>query len=381
MKLAGFFYVMFTISAALAQTPTFTAVPDTSGGFMFIGQTAMPKNTHDFAVERINAYHDYKLSKGIPITVDYMFTINGANQSFAVDKDGHVSLREISLEDAFLLLYSMQTDNLMDKEKRWDAEEEAREKARADKPPDKLKVGTRDWDVHSLPAWSRDTTLMADTNCDLRRVRVLETSRDKQDSMLHEILHIATGCNHSLELHRTIYAITPRLLKLLQANPDVVDYLTKRGNGDDGPNEAAKGYLRAMFETEESSPCAKLNWPDTEECRGEALAIAYVAHGAATENHLGPIQEWPQAPAATVWPTIVSAHIVLNSVQATQQGHPVPVCTEKSTTTCYDPSLRNITGRLYSEKSNCERMEGVDCTRNQERWAPIGLPIFEETKQ
>lgn len=57
-------------------------------------------------------------------------------------------------------------------------------------------------------------------------------------------------------------------------------------------NEAAKGYLRAMFDTEESSPCAKLDWPSTPECIAQALAIASVAHEAVINGYLRPIQEW-----------------------------------------------------------------------------------------
>ena len=95
--------------------------------------------------------------------------------------------------------------------------------------------------------------------------------------------------------------------------------------------------------------------------------------------HLDP----KKASDAPDWPKIVSAHIVLDSVQAAEQDHPVPTCTPQSTTTCMDPTLRHITGRLYGlGKESCEYLEGVTCKQlpyqdaGKEYWVPIGKPVF-----
>lgn len=88
---------------------------------------------------------------------------------------------------------------------------------------------------------------------------------------------------------------------------------------------------------------------------------------------------------AEKWPTIVSAHIVLNSVQAKQQDHPIPVCTKESTTTCYDPTLPNLTWRIYAEKQNCEKYEQVKCASlydgMQQRWIPIGKTVVDDQSE
>ena len=86
----------------------------------------------------------------------------------------------------------------------------------------------------------------------------------------------------------------------------------------------------------------------------------------------------------TVFPIITSAHIVLNSVQAKEQDHPIPVCTEQSTTTCYDPTLPNLNWHEYAAKANCEIYEAVKCAsiydHDEQRWIPIGKPVvYDET--
>jgi hypothetical protein len=86
----------------------------------------------------------------------------------------------------------------------------------------------------------------------------------------------------------------------------------------------------------------------------------------------------------TVFPAIASAHIVLNFVQAMEQDHLIPVCTEQSTTTCYDRTLPNLKWDEYASKDNCEIYEGVKCASiyglDDQRWIPIGKPVvYDET--
>jgi hypothetical protein len=97
-----------------------------------------------------------------------------------------------------------------------------------------------------------------------------------------------------------------------------------------------------------------------------------------------PVAPKPVTQPPTVFPVITSAHIVLNSVQAKEQDRPIPICTEQSTTTCYDPTLPNLKWHEYAHKDNCERYEAVKCTsiydHDEQRWIPIGKPVvYEET--
>jgi len=99
---------------------------------------------------------------------------------------------------------------------------------------------------------------------------------------------------------------------------------------------------------------------------------------------VAPISPKPATQPPTVFPVITSAHIVLNYVQAKQQDHPIPVCTEQSTTTCYDPTLPNLRWHEYAAKANCEIYEAVKCAsiydHDEQRWIPIGKPVvYDET--
>jgi hypothetical protein len=105
------------------------------------------------------------------------------------------------------------------------------EQATASVPPAHFKSGKADWDVLNIPAWSTNDGLMADTNCYLKRIRVKEDGSDKPDSVLHELLHVATKCDPSPRVHEIIYGLAPALLKILQDNPDMVAYLMTKPTG------------------------------------------------------------------------------------------------------------------------------------------------------
>lgn len=94
------------------------------------------------------------------------------------------------------------------------------------------------------------------------------------------------------------------------------------------------------------------------------------------------------------WPKVVSAHIVLDSVQAKTPGNEhVKQCGQtKPNETCFDPTLRHIINHLYgTNKERCERDEGVPCQELEpcyvapseehemcRQWVPIGKPVFED---
>lgn len=226
-----------------AQTPTPPLVVEgTDQSYWVQPATPLPMNAHDYALSRISELHDYMKARGSNQAEDYVYRFIGGRspgkeQSVAI-KDGKVELENMTMEDAVLLLYSTEADNTLTSMKEWDRNEKERI---ASKPPDKMKVGPDKWNVHNQPAWSTDGTVLADTDCASKSIRILETGPGKPDSMLHEMLHAATGCSHNLELHRTIYAMTPKLLKMLQENPDLVKYLTQPIVK---PTEPKKGELK-----------------------------------------------------------------------------------------------------------------------------------------
>lgn len=110
--------------------------------------------------------------------------------------------------------------------------------------------------------------------------------------------------------------------------------------------------------------------------------------------------KWSAPPSTpTDWPKIVSAHIVLDSVQAKTPGNEhVKQCGQTGPNeTCWDPSLRHIINHLYgTNKERCEHDEGVPCEELQpcvidadsthsyadyercRQWVPIGKPVFED---
>lgn len=198
-----------------------------------------PNNAHEFAVREINKYMDWAASPRkigefytTPRTtaLTYIYTANGtAQQSFSIGHDGAIELNKITIEDALLLLYSNQATQQLEREREWDRLARAREEEAKSVPPVKLKGPKGEsYRVKNLPRWSPDKTLLGDSACTLKRVRILETDNQKRDTVLHEMMHVATSCREDASLHRAIYALTPGILKMLQDNPDLVKYLTEK---------------------------------------------------------------------------------------------------------------------------------------------------------
>lgn len=139
--------------------------------------------------------------------------------------------------------------------------------------------------------------------------------------------------------------------------------------------------------------------------------VVYGKHGGYTCQPAGATCAVPQTPdvhistppkrrkAKTDWPKVVSAHIVLDSVQAKTPGNEhVKQCGQTGPNeTCWDPSLRHIVNHLYgTNKERCEHDEGVPCEELQpctvdvhsthsyadyercRQWVPIGKPVFED---
>jgi hypothetical protein len=196
-----------------------------------------PRSLREFALQRIGAFEDYEKGRSIKFgdftyaapmgQKSYSFVIdNGPMQSFTVHRDGKIDLEGVSLEDAFLALYSNETDRLLEEHQRWDAAEKERELSRKSVPPKSFRMGKKQWSMSNQPDWSHGNVL-GDTNCGLKRVRILETDPDKRGTVMHELMHVASGCKDNAELHSLIYQIAPSLVKLLRENPDVAAYLTE----------------------------------------------------------------------------------------------------------------------------------------------------------
>lgn len=150
-KLAVLFLLPLIAFSAGAQAQQMSVVTFTSAA-----AEPAPANVHEYALQEFKEFYDYASRNRVP---DQFFMVHmstftfagGTKQGFSIDKDGKVTLENMTLEDALLSTVAFQ-------------------------------------------------------------------SRESLDRM--------KGCSHDLELHRTIYAMTPKLLKMLQENPDLVKYLT-----------------------------------------------------------------------------------------------------------------------------------------------------------
>lgn len=324
-----FFYYfaifLYTIGAISQTPPNKGDTPFTTEGIFSTPPTAdFPKNVHDYALQKIKEFDDYQKSKpsklGTLVMVEqgysFSFRFNSSTtvQSFSLDKDGKFIGDNLSMEDALLWMVAMDEERRLAEQKRWDRSMKESEDAIKSVPPAKFRFGGERWLLYNGPAWTY-VNVSADTTCAIKRVRVLEDDHEKQSDVFHELMHVASGCRNGARVHEVISNLSGPLLKLLQENPDMVDYLFRK-------------------------------------------------------------------PTYTVWPKVVSAHLVLDSVQAKQQDHPIPVCTEDSTTTCYDPALPTVNYHAYSKKENCEDRESVKCVALAEYWLPIGKPVvYDESEK
>lgn len=219
------------VGAARGQQPTVgtftgTAVQSDDGWIAGLVATPTPtKNAHDYALSIFKAHRDYVRAKnkdGVCCfsVMSYVYAGPEGEQTFTLGDDDKLVLHNLSLEDAVLLLLAEEVQREWDREKEWDA----LEAARLDKPPAKFKVGTQTWVMDDQPDWSNNRVL-GDTNCNLRRVRTLETDYDKRGTVMHELMHVATGCRDDKALHHLITETATPLVKLLRDNPDIAQWL------------------------------------------------------------------------------------------------------------------------------------------------------------
>lgn len=82
--------------------------------------------------------------------------------------------------------------------------------------------------------------------------------------------------------------------------------------------------------------------------------------------------------APTMWPTLGSAQLILDPVQAKDPGNEkIKQCGPNNHDgACFDPSMPHVMERIYIQKNHCEAHEGVKCFQMVEGWVPIGKPVF-----
>lgn len=320
-----------TMAAQAQQTIVFTPPIYNIGDASYVWQSDpdAPHDMHSYAMSQIRDFNDYEDSKSnlaakFPTDFLYMYTSRDNRQTIAVDRDGKVTLDGVTMEDAFLMLYSDRLKETMDRQFIWDQQEKDRQEAKKDVTPHEVMYHGNPWEIAERPDWSKGKVL-GDTRCSLKSIRILEDRTDKRGTMLHELMHVASGCKDNFEIHSLISQIEPGLLKILQDNPDMVDYLTKK-------------------------PKPK--------------------------------------PDATVWPKIVSVQMILDPVQAKYPGNEKakPCGPDNHDDACVDLTARHIVNHIYNVKEHCEMNEGVKCTDiyegNQQVWMPIGKPVFyDETEK
>lgn len=210
--------------------------------FAFANSDALswsPHNAHEMALEEFRRYRDYQENKpksygSLYPNIDHEFVISYTasfkdqpSQSFTIEMDGTITLNNITAEDALLLLASDMSRNNLTSMKEFDRQQAQRDEERKVNPPTKLRAGKKNFKVSSVPLL--DNGVLGNTNCSTQHINILMSDGAKRVGVLHEMMHVATGCDGSSSLHRAIYRLQVPLLKLLQDNPDMVDYLLKRG--------------------------------------------------------------------------------------------------------------------------------------------------------
>lgn len=316
--------IMMTVTAQ-SQTTTFPYSDFNIGFTSIVTQNTpdLPHDIHGYAMSYIhdfNTYEDSKSNGEAKYSTEslYVYSSGDKKQTISVDRNGKVTLDGVTMEDAFLLLYANTLEERMNRQFAYDKQEKDHEEAKKDVTPHKMIYQGNPWDIDELPDWSKGKVL-GDTRCSLKKIRILEDRTDKRGTMLHELMHVASGCKDNFEIHSLISQMGPGLLKILQDNPDIVDYLTKR-------------------------PKIK--------------------------------------PGITVWPKIASVQLMMDPVQAKYPGNEwaKPCGPMNHAVACVDLTMRHIVNHIYGDKENCETNEGVKCTdmyqANQKVWMPIGKPVF-----
>lgn len=200
------------------------------GGMPYITMEDAPVSIHDYMISQVKQWTAHEKDKypGVqvlmPLNIAYT-TKDGKRSSLIVDEDGELHFDNMTAEDALLMLISEEIYRTMESNKLSDYYEAEHKKAMADIPPPKVKVEGKYWPIWNVPQYDQDANILASANCNARWIKVRDDRTEKRTSVMHELMHVATGCDKDEKLHSVIYRMAPALLKLMQDNPDVVNYL------------------------------------------------------------------------------------------------------------------------------------------------------------
>lgn len=154
--------------------------------------------------------------------------IDGRHQSFRIDDDsGKVEYENLSPEDALLMVVAFHAESQLTEIREYDRQKDQELEERESKPPVHMSVAGVKWAIVPKPTKAMKGTL-GQTDCTLKKVLIDKNDSEKRDTVMHELMHVATGCYLGQNEHAFIFRTTPGLLKLLQDNPDLADYLLKR---------------------------------------------------------------------------------------------------------------------------------------------------------
>jgi hypothetical protein len=213
------------------------------------GDQPTPKSPREYAVSILHNYRDYMAKRdaeregkpdaqgitwttsSVPGAYWYAESINAGGSKVSIDFDGKVTYsgKELTAEDALVLLVAIQLDQQLKEMEEQDRKEAEAKEEQASVPPTTLKAGKKTFAVKNVPKVAGGA--LGNTNCGYDRIHILMSDPNKRVGVFHEMMHVATWCNGDPALHRSIYQLEYPLLKLMQDNPDMVDYLMRRGRG------------------------------------------------------------------------------------------------------------------------------------------------------
>lgn len=192
-----------------------------------------PKTPREYALSRLKAADDYFKQKEEDqrhrsgqsthywnSAFSYTFLFGDKRSSFSVDLDGHVAIEGMTAEDALVYLAAQESDRNLELAKKWDEEEDAK---RDTPPPPAIHANNIPVRVEVIDRWS--PYIEADSNCAARKIRLVNSSKEKRESMLHEMMHVASNCSQDEQLHRAIQQISPKLLQMMRSNPKLVEWM------------------------------------------------------------------------------------------------------------------------------------------------------------
>ena len=211
----------FAATILLALTLAHSAHSWSSNGILL---NAPSSSLREWAIRDINEWKDYMKVKPYGAGYnDISFCERGRCATVNVSRDGQITTDGISIEDAFLLLYSVRMADSLRQYKDIDRQFKAEEAALANKPPQRLRGPNGPYRVHDIPQWQKNVN--GETHCKQRWIKLQNNWPDKPTVMMHEMMHVATGCDAEKGLHQDIYRMAPALLELMKNNPDVVEWM------------------------------------------------------------------------------------------------------------------------------------------------------------